>query len=628
MAHARQLGFDDAAAVVGKRDEDFYPAERAAEFAADERRLVATGQAMINKLERQHAPGYEPKWTLTSKVPVFGSNGRVSGLVGTARDVTQIHEAEEELRARTAELEMEKERAERATDAAREASRLKSEFLSTMSHELRTPMNAIIGYSHLLLDGLDGELTEQQAADIDQIARSADQLLSLINDVLDLSKIEAGRMELVTESIDLGALASQVVETLRPQASAKNIRLTIEIGPGLKAIEADTIRIRQILLNLVANAVKFTEAGSVSVIGKTVSGGVEIQVADTGIGIEPQVLNYIFDEFRQADGSTTRRFGGTGLGLAIARKLARLHGGDITVTSKVGKGSTFVLRLPVGQRVQTAPLVLDLPPDYNQIIDAAPYDLPADSGATVLLVEDDPGFVNFARRTLEYAGVTVIQTPRGGDAIKLALQLKPALVLLDIELEDNVDGWQVLHRIRTNEATKDLPVVMLSAQEERGVASTLGATDYVVKPIDRADLLGIMSRFGPNSMRDVLIVDDDRAQREFMVKVLSSEGYQTREAANGNDAILQLQRDCPDLLILDLLMEQTDGFEVLEAVRTNPATHDLPVVILTSMDLTPAQHTWLKERTAVVMRKAEFRLPELISTLGRMICAHPAVPMT
>ena len=354
-AHAQSMGCDDPRLVVGKTDADFYPSERAEEFRSDEARLIATGLPIINKLERQTAPGYEPRWSLTSKVPVKDELGNVIGLVGTARDVTQIHQAEEELLARTAELEVEKERAERASDTAREASRLKSEFLSTMSHELRTPMNAIIGYSHFLLDGLSGELTEQQAADVGQIARSADQLLSLINDVLDLSKIEAGRMDLTTEVVDVGAIATQVVESLTPQAKARGIQIGAEIGPGVHPIEADPVRIRQILLNLVSNAVKFTERGSVSVAIRTSKNTIGISVTDTGIGIPAEAVDYIFDEFRQADGSTTRRFGGTGLGLAIARKFARLHGGDITLESNEGKGSRFTLQLTIGKRVQTTP---------------------------------------------------------------------------------------------------------------------------------------------------------------------------------------------------------------------------------------------------------------------------------
>jgi PAS domain S-box-containing protein len=610
---ANMLGCDDPAEVVGKQDADFYPTERAAEFALDERRLIASGEPLINKLERQTAPGYEPRWTLTSKVPVVDGAGKVAGLVGTARDVTQMHQAEEALRARTAELEMEKERAERASDAAREASRLKSEFLSTMSHELRTPMNAIIGYSHLLLDGLDGELTEQQSADIGQIARSSDQLLSLINEVLDLSKIEAGRMELATERIDLRVMVQQVVDALMPQASAKGIDLRLDISPTLTEVDADSVRVRQVLLNLVSNAVKFTERGHVSVAVRVIHGSIEIDVTDTGIGIGEDALHYIFDEFRQADGSTTRRFGGTGLGLAIARKLARLHGGDIEVTSKVGRGSTFTLRLPSGRRVQTSPLSLD------QLPEAAPVELPdASGGYSVLLVEDDAGFVNLARRTLERLGVTVIHASRGADALMLATQLHPNLVLLDIGLEDNVDGWQVLHRIRSQPATRDLPVVVLSARDERGMAATLGATDYLVKPIDRADLVHVIARFGRVGVRDVLVVDDDVESRELLARLLGTEGYSVRTAVDGQTGLAEIEREAPDLLVLDLMMPNTDGFSVLQAVREHPTTASLPVIVITALDLSPEQLAWLQQRTAVVLKKSSLRVDHLLSEVTRM----------
>jgi len=318
----------------------------------------------------------------------------------------------------------------------REASRLKSQFVSTMSHELRTPMNAIIGYSDLLLDGLDGELTAQQADDIGQIARSADQLLNLINDVLDLSKIEAGRMDLSTERIEIGSITKQVVDTMAPQAAAKGVEIAVDIGMGIVPIGADPVRIRQILLNLVSNAVKFTESGSVSVTARATPNSVGISVSDTGIGIPPDAIAYIFDEFRQADGSTTRKFGGTGLGLAIARRFARLHGGDITVTSTLGKGSCFTLQLPAGARVQTTPLSPDIASIVETVQRIPVPESSSNKGITVLLVEDDQGFVNLVRRTLERAGVTVIHVSRGSDAIVVATQLQPDLVLLDIGLED------------------------------------------------------------------------------------------------------------------------------------------------------------------------------------------------
>ena len=622
-AHANVMGFSDSRDMIGKHDADFYPSERSSEFGADERHQLATGEPLINKLERQSAPGQEARWTLTSKVPLKDEHGRIVGLVGTARDVTQMHKAEEELRARTAELEVEKDRAESAMEAAREGSRLKSEFLSTMSHELRTPMNAIIGYSHLLLDGLDGELTEQQAADIGQIARSADQLLNLINDVLDLSKIEAGRLDLSIEPIDIGSIAKQVADTLAPQASVKGIKLTIDIASSMKDIEADPVRIRQILLNLVSNAVKFTEAGAVTVVGKAMPGAIEISVRDTGIGIGAEALSYIFDEFRQADGSTTRRFGGTGLGLAIARKLARLHDGDITVVSDIGHGSCFTLRLPNGAPVQTESLAIDAAKVVEKNHALAPTEMRDRTGLTVLLVEDDSGFANLVRRTLEGVGVTVIHASRGSDAIQLASRIRPELILLDISLEDDIDGWKVLHHIRSHESTRHIPVVVLSALDEPGMAAMLGATDYMVKPIARADLLNVLDRFGAADMRDILVVDDDPETRALIAHLLGTSDYLPRFAADGQAACDQIALACPDLMILDLMMPNRDGFSVLESVRDNPATRSLPVIVVTAMDLTAEQFSWLRDRTAVVLQKSLLREELLMREVERLLGVVP-----
>jgi signal transduction histidine kinase len=292
---------------------------------------------------------------VTSPVPAgFGDRDArtlqlLAGLIGAAMSRAAQKEAEAAL---AAEREATMAALRESQAAALAANRLKSEFLSTMSHELRTPMNAIIGYSHLLLDGLDGELTEQQAADIGQIARSADQLLALINAVLDLSKIEAGRMDLFPETVDLAYLVQDVAKSLTAQADAKGLAIEIHAEPGDQRIEADPMRVRQVLLNLIANAVKFTERGSVRIVTKPAESWVDIEVIDTGIGIHPSAQPFIFDEFRQADGSTSRRFGGTGLGLAISRNLARLHGGEIDFTSQPDRGSTFRLRLP---RALTSP---------------------------------------------------------------------------------------------------------------------------------------------------------------------------------------------------------------------------------------------------------------------------------
>ncbi|MCC6792518.1 MAG: PAS domain-containing protein [Thermomicrobiales bacterium] len=455
QAFSAFLGLAEPSEAIGKTDVDLFPADVAEAFRPAVERVLRLGETVDDRLERIGRANRPDRWVRMDRAPILDEDGGVIGLVGIARDVTQFRAAQAELEARTAELEREKERAERAVDAAREASRLKSEFLSTMSHELRTPMNAIIGYSHLLLDGLDGELTDQQAADIGQIARSADQLLALIDDVLDLSKIEAGRMDLMTEPIDIVGMVRQVVETLAPQAAAKSIALDVDVAGRIGEIDGDSKRIRQILLNLVSNAVKFTERGQVTVAVRALPGWIEIRVTDTGVGIERDALAYIFDEFRQADGSTTRRFGGTGLGLAIARNLARLHGGDIDVVSTVGIGSTFTRRLPARRRIETSALVAD-PPSRETAVDDS-----AEGEGSILLVDDDPGILELMARLIGGDGYRIRTALDGNDALDQIRTRPPGLVVLDLLLP-GLDGFKVVDAMRTNDATRHLPVIVVT----------------------------------------------------------------------------------------------------------------------------------------------------------------------
>jgi PAS domain S-box-containing protein len=605
---------------------------------------VATGEALEVEFRLMRAADQTYRWHLVRVAPRRDRDGQIAQWVGTCTDIDDQKRAVDTLRLAHADLErrvqertaelansneaLTAEIAERleieaqlrnAMATVEEASRLKSEFLSTMSHELRTPMNAIIGYAHLLLDGLDGPLSTEQSADIEQIARSADQLLNLINDVLDLSKIEAGRVDLAPERINLSALIGQVCDVVRPQATAKGLGLIVEVPADLPPLEADLTRLRQILLNLIGNAVKFTAQGRVAVSVRAVEGGLDIAVSDTGIGIALEAQAFIFDEFRQADGSTTRRYGGTGLGLAIARKLARLHGGDITVASAVGSGSTFTLALPaVGATRKIEPVPTAAPVVEPPLADDS-FATAGSKPATVLLIEDDPAFVKLARRTLEDAGMKVIQTGRGTDGLWLATALRPSLVLLDIGLEDRVDGWQVLHRLRVNPETRALPVVILTARDEQGKAATLGATDYLVKPIDHTALLTALKRFGKQPPLDILIVDDETDMRELLTRMLGQDDYRVRHADNGDAALAEIAADIPDVLILDLLMPGTDGFRVLEAVRSDPVTAQLPVVVVTALDLNGEQFAWLKRQTASVLAKSSLRTGSLVAEIQRLL---------
>lgn len=443
--------------------------------------IHAGGTEEVSLEVRVFWPDGSIHWVLDRNKVTYRPDGTI-WLDGVLTDITTRKAAEETLR--------------QAKEAAEEANRLKSEFLSTMSHELRTPMNGIIGYAHLLLDGFDGELTSEQAADVGQIAASADHLLQLINDVLDLAKIEAGRIDLALEEVDLASIAVKVGDELRAQAIAKGIDLTVTTPTAPAVARADPIRVRQVLLNLVGNAVKFTEVGRVAISVRCTNGWAEIDVADTGIGIVPTALPHIFDEFRQADGSTTRRFGGTGLGLAIARKLARLHGGDVTAVSEPGAGSLFTLSLPAhGRKLRAAS---SASPATVEDDDEGPDGPPAtvvDGRPVMLVVDRDDASAAMATSAIERAGAQATRVRSGISALRIAETARPSLVFLDTMLSGPFDGWQVLHGLRTRPETRHVPVVVVSAADDPWLADELGATVFLHKPVDPGMLEETIGRF-------------------------------------------------------------------------------------------------------------------------------------
>mgnify|MGYP003879136683 CR=1 FL=1 len=492
---------------------------------------------------------------------------------------------------------------EEAMKRALEADRLKSEFLANMSHELRTPLNSIIGFSEVILEGIDGPLTETQEMDLTAVHEAGKHLLCLINDILDLAKIEAGRMELHREKIDLNEIISLVLSTASALVRDKEVALVSEVETDLPPLFADPQRVRQILLNLVSNAIKFTNKGSVTVRAETDDENVTISVTDTGIGIRAEDIPIIFEEFRQVDGSTTRRYGGTGLGLPISKRLVELHGGQMWVESEVGTGSTFSFTLPRWK-------------PGNSLPDSA-VEGEQPTARLILVVDDDPQVIALFRRYLEREGYQVIGVQEGKRAVEQARILHPFAITLDLMLPD-VDGWQVLQELKADPQTADIPVIVCSILDDGHKGFTLGAADYLVKPISGEQLLRALARAnGPG--RRILIVDDDPDYVRLLGAMLQDEGYEISMAYDGQESIERIRAECPDIVLLDLMMPGMDGFDVLEALKADETTRDVPVIVITAKDISADDAQRLNSHIASLLHKGLFTPEELLKDVTRAL---------
>src|SRR5262245_16712857 len=453
------------------------------------------------------------------------------------------------------------------------ASEHKSQFLASMSHELRTPLNAIIGLTEMMVANTARFGTDRALEPLNRVHRAGSHLLGLINQVLDLSKIEAGKLELNPESVNLAPLIDEVVGTARQLAEQNKNRLVVEADGKLGAVTVDPMRLRQILLNLLSNACKFTKDGEVALRVRKVADGrswIEFAVSDTGIGMTPEQQAKLFEEFTQADSSTARRFGGTGLGLAITRKLARMMGGGVTVTSEPGKGSVFTIRLPGST---------DVPATTFAEGGHRPH---ADC---VLIIDDDATARELLADQLEAEGFSVVTASGGLEGLKLAKQLRPSVITLDVIMPD-LDGWSVLAALRQDSELAHIPVIMVTILDQQRRAVALGAAGYLTKPMDREQLHRLVDRFrAPTQPTRVLLVEDDAFQRERMRSWLESQQWIVQEAANGREALDRLQQGKPDLILLDLMMPEMDGFQVIATLRREAPWRDIPVIVITALDL-------------------------------------------
>ena len=522
-------------------------------------------------------------------VPVFVDGQRV-GFMALYHDISELLAARRE--------------AEAANSA-------KSQFLASMSHELRTPLNAILGYAEMLKEDAQAGGQDGMVPDLEKIHAAGKHLLSLINDVLDLSKIEAGRMQLYLETFDLPATVRDVVSTVRPLVEKNGNRLELHCDEALGSMYADATRVRQVLFNLLSNAAKFTTGGTITldVASEPAGEHVVFRVSDTGIGMTPEQLERLFEAFSQADAQTASRYGGTGLGLAISKRFCEMMGGDIRVASQPGVGTTFTVRLPVAV------------PDQQRTPETAAAGEPPASAGTVLVIDDDSAVRDLMRRFLGRDGFRVVEAADGETALRLARDQRPDVITLDV-IMPGMDGWAVLAALKADPALADVPVVMATIVDEKQLGFALGAVEYLTKPIDRDRLRAVLGRYLRRDNPSVLVVEDDAATRSVLARTLAAAGWDVIEAENGRAALERLVTARPGLILLDLMMPEMDGFEFLDALRRRPDGRGVPVIVITAKELTDEDRRRLNGGVERIVAKGAHSRDQLLAEVRELVATH------
>jgi adenylate cyclase len=530
------------------------------------------------------------------------------GTVAVYSDITELRKQNLEL--------------EEARELSEVANRAKSQFLANMSHELRTPLNAIIGYSEILQEDAAEAGQDELIPDLRKVEGAGRHLLGLINDILDLSKVEAGKMDVFLEEVDITLLLDEVKSIIAPLVAKNGNRLELRLGDNLGNMRTDRTKVKQCLLNVLSNASKFTQNGRLTVEVRRLETDrqkVQLTIADTGIGMSEEQLGRLFEAFSQADASTTKKFGGTGLGLAITRHFCRLLGGDIKVASKLGVGSTFTITLPD----QTAEPRMPLASDEASVESPLGEAYAATSALTVLVVDDDPAARDLLTTNLGREGYRIVQARSGDEALEVARKLHPDAITLDV-LMPKKDGWTVLATLKSDPGLCEIPVIMVTVAPDRGIGLSLGAAEVMTKPVDRVELASVLrrllSRDGP-----ILVVEDDPATRETVRHTIEKLGLTAVEVTNGRLALAWLAENPePAAILLDLMMPEMDGFEFLDAFNNRAGWRHVPVVVITAKQLTAAERALLSGRARVVIKKGASMDRDVTESIRKAVGQHPS----
>ncbi|MCK6684838.1 MAG: response regulator [Thermoanaerobaculia bacterium] len=500
-----------------------------------------------------------------------------------------------------------------------EADRLKSQFLANMSHELRTPLNSIIGFSDILLTRLNEQLPPKHLKFLQNINTSGQHLLRIINDILDLSKIEAGKMEFHPEPVSVQSVVEGVCHVMKGMAAKHEVEFVIDVPANLPALETDAVKFKQVLYNLLSNAVKFSPPrSSVTVraqllpeanspLGKE---AILVKVIDQGAGIDPRDHEVIFQEFRQVDGGTTRKHQGTGLGLSLVKKLLELQGGAITVDSQLGKGAVFTVVLP--RRFQ----------GVRQISSASSPNLRAEGKRPrILIVEDDPVAYERIGQTILAASFIPFRARNAEEAITLAHALTPAAITLDLVLP-GLDGWEILKALKSDPVTRDIPVIIISVVDNRDLGIALGAEDYLLKPVDGEHLIRRLSEILARSPRrdgPILVIDDEESAHLMISEAAKNKSFTFLHAYGGEEGLAMAQQTPPSLVVLDLMMRGMDGFEVARRMRANPVLAKTPILVLTARDLSRSDRQELAGRITALVQKGATSPANLVEIIEGLV---------